>query len=86
MLTLQLPEEIKRRLHMLAKEQGRDPELVAIDILTNELMASGKLDDPNDLPYEVWRERFDAWIKSVPQVHTGTIDDSRETIYQGRGE
>jgi len=40
---------------------------------------------PRDLPYEEWVKWFRAWVDSHPKRDI-EIDDSRETIYAGRGE
>jgi len=36
-------------------------------------------------PYDVWVKAFDEWVKSHPRRDT-LADDSRESIYAGRGE
>ncbi|ODT98973.1 MAG: hypothetical protein ABS79_05065 [Planctomycetes bacterium SCN 63-9] len=40
---------------------------------------------PRDESYGAWERRLDAWIRSHP-VRETTIDDSRESLYSGRGE
>jgi len=40
---------------------------------------------PDDLTPEEWVRRFSVWVQSQPPCHA-TIDDSRESIYAGRGE
>jgi hypothetical protein len=40
---------------------------------------------PSQLPYEEWVKWFRAWCESHPKRDI-VIDDSRETIYEGRGE
>ena len=40
---------------------------------------------PRDEPYEAWERRLDTWMNSHP-VREVTIDDSRESLYSGRGE
>jgi hypothetical protein len=32
-----------------------------------------------------WTKRLQAWVESLP-IHPTTMDDSRESIYAGRGE
>ena len=83
---LDLPNELEQKLKHRATAQGLDVTRVALDILKKELYDSATVVNPNDLPYEVWREQFEAWIKNIPQVNAGFVDDSRESIYEGRGE
>ncbi|MFT3879020.1 MAG: hypothetical protein QM703_05090 [Gemmatales bacterium] len=40
---------------------------------------------PDDLSPDEWVRQFTAWVQSQPPCHA-TIDDSRESIYAGRGE
>ena len=37
------------------------------------------------VPYEAWAQRLQSWIDSHP-ARPITFDDSRESIYAGRGE
>jgi hypothetical protein len=36
-------------------------------------------------PYEAWTRRLQSWVDSHP-ARPITIDDSRESVYSGRGE
>lgn len=83
-ITLEISEEMERKLIELGKQHGRSVAAAALEIITQALYDPATTTNPNDLPYEVWRERFEAWIKRVPQINTGFVDDSRETIYEGR--
>lgn len=38
------------------------------------------------LPPDQWRVRFEAHLASTPTTDTNFVDDSRESIYEGRGE
>jgi hypothetical protein len=40
---------------------------------------------PDDLTPEEWVRQFTEWVQSQPPCHA-TIDDSRESIYAGRGD
>ena len=83
-ITLEISEELTQKLQRRSAAEGGDLAKTALEILKKELHDPATATDPDDLPYDVWRERFEAWIKSVPQVNIGFVDDSRETIYEGR--
>jgi hypothetical protein len=83
--TLQLSEKVDKQLQKLAARQGRDAAGVALEIVEKWLAATVPAQNPNDLPYEVWHERFTAMLKDLPRVDV-VVDDSRESIYEGRGE
>jgi len=83
-ITLHLPEKIERKLQARAQERGQDLGTAALQILEQELDQSAP-PNPNDLPYEVWRQRFEAMLQNLPHIDV-LVDDSRETIYEGRGE
>lgn len=80
-ITLEVSDELAQKLRL--RDPRRDLSKIALDILKNELHDPATA-SPSDLPYEVWRERFETWLKNVPQVNVGFVDDSRETIYEGR--
>ena len=84
-ITLSLPDEIERKLQARAKDQDRDVTTVAIEILEKELQPPAKPENPNDLPYDEWHRRFKAMVTGHPMIDV-VVDDSRETIYEGRGE
>ena len=83
-VTLEIPEELAQQLRLRSQRAGSDIAKVALEILQKELHPGPAVTDPRALPYKVWRERFEAWIASIPQVNTGFVDDSRESIYEGR--
>jgi hypothetical protein len=83
-INLELSIDLEQKLQRRAAEQGLGVAQVALEILNNQLCDSTTTMNPNDLPFEVWRERFEAWIKGVPQINVGFVDDSRESIYEGR--
>lgn len=84
-VTIDLPNELEQRLQRRAAAEGLGVAEAALKIIAEELQGS-QVASPNELPYEVWRNEFEAWIRSVPQMNPGSVDDSRESIYQGRGE
>jgi len=38
------------------------------------------------VPVEQWREKFKAHLDSTPESAASSLDDSRASIYEGRGE
>ena len=79
-ITLEVPDELAQKLR--ATDPRRDLSTIALDILKKELNEPATT-KPGDLPYEVWRERFEAMLKDLPRVDV-EVDDCRETIYEGR--
>jgi Arc/MetJ-type ribon-helix-helix transcriptional regulator len=39
-----------------------------------------------ELPFDEWREKFRAHLESTPRTTATSVNDSRESIYEGRGE
>ena len=80
-LRIQIPEHLNSILIARAAESGKDVESYAVDAICEQLevpnsFASAALD-------------FDSWLsevrKLVPTLVTN-VDDSRDSIYLGRGE
>ena len=84
-VTLELTNELAQKLQRQSVAQGLDIAKVALAILDEELFDPATTTNPNDRPYNVWRERFHAMLKDLPSVDV-EVDDSRESIYEGRGE
>jgi plasmid stability protein len=82
-VVLQLPDEIELKLQSRAKDEGRDVASIALEILATGLAADATAPTPSVLPYEEWKREFDAWVRSRPWIDV-VLDDSRETIYEGR--
>jgi hypothetical protein len=82
-VTLELSAEMAKKLEALAQEKRCTVAGVALEIVKKALYDPATTTNPNDLPYEIWRERFEAWVKSHPKIDV-VLDDSRETIYEGR--
>lgn len=78
--TLQLPAKVDARLRTLAAREGRSPAEVAVEVLDKGLPGL-----PATLPPEEWVRDFRAWVGSLPRIEV-VVDDSRESIYEGRGE
>jgi hypothetical protein len=84
-ITLQVPDSVERKLHARAAEQGRDPASVAVEIIEKELEKSPATGGNERLTGDAWLREFDAWVKSHRKIDV-VLDDSRESIYEGRGE
>ena len=82
-LIVNLPEELDSKLQTRAADQGREIEKVVLEIIEKELERAPTTSAPKKMPYEEWKREFDAWIKSRPKIDV-VVDDSRETIYEGR--
>lgn len=80
-ITLELPEEIESKLR--ARANGKDVARVALELLMKGLEGPPAERGPQDLSYEEWNQRFEAWLKGHRRVDV-VVDDSRETIYEGR--
>lgn len=83
-LTLNLSPELEQQIRKAADSAGEDVESFVLQAVHARLggggVANGVLDDKL-----AWRQLFDAWLASrTPVEHF--VDDSRESIYEGRGE
>lgn len=82
-LIINLPEELDFKLQTWAACQGREVERVVLDMIEKELEPTPTKSASRKMPYEEWKREFDAWIKTRPRIDV-VVDDSRETIYEGR--
>ena len=80
-LTLHLSPETESRLIQWANLTGTNPETVALEALLEKLS-----DEPLALPQATSANEFQAWLVAHPVSAATTLDDSRESIYEGRGE
>ena len=83
-LTLHLTPETEARLKEQASLMGRSPEELALQALQEKLAAGpepGEALSPGTRLAE-----FRAWLSSHPSSSARKLDDSRESIYEGRGE
>lgn len=79
-LMSEVTEETARGLRQRAQQQGK-----SLDQFLREIAELDPPISPNELTSEEWRRRFDAFL--AQQVsHNPQIDDSRDSIYEGRGE
>jgi hypothetical protein len=81
-LTLHLSAELEAKLREQAKAEGKPLEDVALEALQDKLV----LEEEGRLPRDKWHARFDAFLASIPHTNATFVDDSRESIYEGRGE
>ncbi len=64
---------------------GLTPEAVQlVESLVQMLQVKTPSPTPNQLDPNGWSDRFDAWVDSQPST-PAHLDDSRESIYEGRG-
>jgi len=88
-LNIQLTPEVEAKLRARAEAEGKDPAAFALEAVTE------KLAGPNGSgSHAAAHDRLDAWerfvtemrqhAKNLPPHHF--VDDSRESIYEGRGE
>ena len=81
-LRIHIPEHLNSILTARAAECGKDVESFVVDSICEQLEV------PNSAASSTASE-FDSWLvevrKLVPSVGTN-VDDSRDSIYAGRGE
>ena len=80
-LRIQIPEHLNSILALRAAECGKDVESYVVDSICEQLDVSNTA--------TTTASEFDSWLsevrKLVPTVAT-IVDDSRDSIYAGRGE
>ena len=83
--TLQIPDELLQKLQKRAEDQGRELAAVVIEMLEIGLRYAPTASQNSKLSPEEWVKEFREWVASHPKVDV-VVDDSRESIYEGRGE
>jgi hypothetical protein len=83
-LTLHLTPNTEAKLKEQASITGRSLEEIALEALQEKLAASGE-EDESLTPASRLTE-FQAWLASHPASSAHVLDDSRESVYSGRGE
>lgn len=88
-LNVSLPAEIETALRRRAAAAGLDLETFVTNVVTEEVTEE-VAEEPTPKPRAArssakYAERLKAWIDLHP-VLDHVIDDSRESIYAGRGE
>jgi hypothetical protein len=84
-LILNLPPEIESRLVEAAEQTGRSPEDLALEAL-GEKLSSGDEPAADRLSFDRWQKRFRDALAALPASKATFVDDSRESIYEDRGE
>jgi uncharacterized protein (DUF2267 family) len=85
-LTLHLSPEIEARLKEQAVAAGKSLEVIALEVLAERLAASDDDRAAAKLPHDEWNKKFNEMLSGVPASDAEFVDDSRERIYEGRGE
>jgi hypothetical protein len=82
-LTIEFPAELEEALQQRAAEAGKDVVTYVMDAIVEQI----EVDAPSavDLSPEEFKRRLHEIIEKHG-VHCGHVDDSRESIYAGRGE
>ncbi len=81
---LNLPPDVEEQLKLRAAAQGRDVSAIVLDLVTNQLANEESTSDRR-LSSEEFKQRLHAMANRFPGFGAN-IDDSRESIYAGRGE
>ena len=84
-LTLSFPPEVEARLRECAAAAGKDVESIVREAVDEKLAAGSTPTGPEGKSYEQWSAELHAWAASHAHI-THFVDDSRESIYAGRGE
>lgn len=83
-LSLPLTPELEARLRRRAAAAGKDVAEYLLYVVEEDLAMSAEVPETADSPNQ-WEKAFDAWAAGHPRLDT-IIDDSRESIYEDRGE
>lgn len=87
-MNVQLDPQDKQRIEELARESGKEPDELLRE-LVHEALQSRKQNGTagSEDPEAAWKSFLSAtseWSRRLPEGHQA--DDSRESIYAGRGE
>ncbi len=83
-LILNLPPDTESKLRQMAQRTSKAPEAMALEALDEKLADA----EPASVERsrEAWLAGLHAWASSHQVSRAETVDDSRESIYAGRGE
>jgi hypothetical protein len=90
-VTISLTPEVETMLRQAAIAAGKDVSTLVREALEEKLVSSNGAKPRDAKPYDQWLTEFKSWMKDVA-ARSGTyppgfvLDDSRESIYEGRGE
>lgn len=84
---ISIPPELEARLCERAARTGKDVQTIVLETLQEKLSSSpvNPMTEARNASAEEWITRFEAWVDSHPPWGR-FVDDSRESIYAGRGE
>jgi hypothetical protein len=84
-LELHLPAELEAELRRQAEQRGEDVQSFVLGAVQDRLAGKSEMQTDRVLEGDAWEQEFAAWLAS--HKPTGRfVDDSRESIYDGRGE
>jgi hypothetical protein len=84
-LELHLPDHVEAELRRQAQARGEDVESFVLGAVQERLAGKTETQPSCVLEGDAWEAEFAAWLAS--HKPTGRfVDDSRESIYDGRGE
>jgi hypothetical protein len=95
--TLDIPDDLAAEVQRRAAQEGRERVQQMVQVIRVGLSAEASDDPPatsagpGAATYDVWRKRFDEMLAVAAPFTAGlpagfTADDTRESIYKGRGE
>jgi hypothetical protein len=86
-ITFQISPETEQLLQEKASRHGRSLEAYLQELAEREAHRADSIarSDVEATPADQWVARWTAWAQNHP-VSAATADDSRESIYAGRGE
>ena len=84
-LELNLSPEAEAKVRQLAASSGQDIEAIVLQAVAEKLADADMQPFQPSLNDQEWQEKLQAFINLHPVV-TNFVDDSRESIYAGRGE
>ena len=84
-ITFTLPPTIEAKLRQQAVATGKDIPTLVREAVEEKLNGNNEIKGPMDKSFEQWLKEFDIWVASHKPVDH-FVDDSRESIYAGRGE
>lgn len=84
-IRIDLAPQLEQWLREQAAAAGVDPTRYVLLLLEQHATPAMNQDERQAVPSQSWKTEFDSWLAGVEQVDS-FIDDSRDSIYAGRGE
>jgi hypothetical protein len=84
-MRIPLSKEVEAQLRERASATGQDLESFVLSALHSKLADEQVSNEQPSSEGKKWAAELDAWIASHPAI-SHFVDDSRESIYDGRGE